>query len=147
MSNPGWSRDRSCMLAILSCWLTTVATRIQKRHRLVVFLSLGHSHERHDPEVLLHGLLDLAESDTEEFTPWIGHVHPTSLEALMKRVLQSRSVLAVDHCVHVEVKRHRGVAELVHALERLKSTCHPDFVDVFPERSDVGQNVNVPGSG
>ena len=60
-----------------------------------------------------------------------------AIEASMKLALQRWRIIGPDHRVDIEPERNAGIAKFTDTINGLQTASHPDFQDVFAERTNV----------
>jgi len=82
----------------------------------------------------------------EELSAFVNEVDPAVGEPLVKLVLERDRVVGEEHGVHVLPERDRGITEFPDAVHGLEPAGHADLDDIRPERTDVRDDVHVPGT-
>lgn len=111
------------------------------------FLCVGREVEfQYFDIVFLQRIEHMLGTDFEELSTEVDLVHTLCGELLMKHRFDTNGVLAEEQSVDVEPERYRRISELLDSIHRLKTAGHPDLDSSFTQRTDIGDDIYVPGA-
>lgn len=77
---------------------------------------------------------------------FVNQIHAFMVECFMKSVFKLWGIVTENHRMNIKLKRDGCTTQFSDTIIRSQSSRHPYLVDILNKWSDIGNDINVPGS-
>ena len=87
--------------------------------------------------IFFYNTLNFIKRHPEKFSALIDEIKLFICKSIMQSSFKSWCIIRKYKCMHIEIKRHGGIAKLIYSIHRLQSAGHAYFINPFAKCADV----------